>query len=143
MTAQVFEVDEDIVEIGVGIRIILRHRQQQIIWYELDRLVGVCECESGVARDFRLIREPNLFRRLIPHLGYRVAPAPRAGSQGPSIRQGLSLPYLCKRILSQVPVEVSGENVVPAGGVPQLPGDRVKTWTCAPRKLLGRQLLSR
>src|SRR6266852_6320380 len=128
MPAQVLEVDEDVVERRVAIRITLRDCQEQFVGYERDRLFGVCEGKLGVADDVRLNREPHRFRRLVRHLGSGVPPAHRFRNEGPSSRQGLSLPYLWARLMSQGPVKVRGENVVPAGRVPQLPGDRVKTW---------------
>src|SRR5713226_3310178 len=140
MPAQVLEVDEDVVELRVAVRFNLRNRQQLLISYERDRLLCVCEGKRGVADDVRLNREPHRFRRLVRHLGSGVSPAHRFRNEGPSSRQGFPVPYLCARLMSQGPVKVRGENVVPAGRVPQLPGDRVKTWTRAPRKLLGSQL---
>src|ERR1700730_658940 len=143
MSAQVFQVDEDVVGIRVAIRISLRCRQQQILRYELDRLVGVCEGESCVVDDFLLTRKPNLLRRFVRHLCSRVTPAHRVRSKRPSIRQRFSLPYLFTRVMGQGSVKIRRENVVPAGGVPQLPGDRVKTWTCAPCELRRRELVRR
>src|SRR5712692_8364666 len=122
MAAEVLKVDQDVVELRVAIRFNLRKRKQLIIGYELNRLIGVCEGESGIADDVLLSREPNLFRSLVRQLSSRVAPAQRAGSQRPPICQRLSLPYLRMRFLSQGSVKVGGENVVPARGVPQLPG---------------------
>src|SRR5216684_1767744 len=140
MPAQVLEVDEDVVDCRVAIRITFRDRQEQFVGYERDRPFGVCEGKLGVADDVRLNRETHRFRRLVRHLGSSVSPAHRFRNEGPSSRQGLSLPYLCARVLGQGPVKVGSDDVVPAGRVPQLPRDRVTTWTRAPRKLLGSQL---
>src|SRR5258708_36421906 len=40
VAAQVFEGDDDVIELRVAIRIILRHRQQKGIRYEHDRFLG-------------------------------------------------------------------------------------------------------
>src|SRR5712692_9709117 len=101
MAAEVLEVDEDVVELRVAIRFNLRKGKQLIIRYELDRLIGVCEGEPGVADDLLLSREPNLFGGLVRQFGSRVAPAQRAGRQRPPVCQRLSLPYLRTRFLSR------------------------------------------
>src|SRR5258708_15198747 len=79
VAAQVFEVDEDVVELRVAIRIILRHRQQKGIRYEHDRFLGVRKGLSRVVDDFLLAREPHRLRRLVRHLGSRVAATHRVG----------------------------------------------------------------
>src|SRR5712691_10832376 len=140
MPAQMLEVDEDVVDRRVAIRITSRDRQEQFVRYERDRLFGVCEGKLGVAYDVRLNWEPHRFRRLVRHLGSGVSPAHRFRNEGPSNRQGLSLPYLRARVLGQGPVKVRRDDVVPAGRVPQLPRDRVQAWTRAPCELLGSQL---
>src|SRR5260370_33713357 len=123
MAAQVLEVDENVVELRVAIRFNLRKGKQLIIRYELDRLIRVCEGEPGVTDDSLLSREPNLFRGLVRQFGSCVAPAQRPGRQRPRICQRLGSPYLRPRFPSRGSVKVGGENVVPARGVPQLPGD--------------------
>src|SRR5260221_14251123 len=94
MTAQMFEVDEHVVESRVTVRIILRDHQQQIIRNDLNRLLDVAERKPGVTDDVLLVRKANLLRRLVGHPGSRVAQAHRAGGEGPSVCQRLSLPYL-------------------------------------------------
>src|SRR5260370_695546 len=65
MAGEALEVDEDVIELCVAIRFNLRKDKQLIIRYELARLIRVCEGESGVADDFLLRREPNLFRGFV------------------------------------------------------------------------------
>src|SRR5258708_13353278 len=59
VAAQVFEVDEDVVELRVAIRIILRHRQQKGIRYEHDRFLAVRNGLPPLSDAFLLPPEPH------------------------------------------------------------------------------------